>query len=81
MSILHLITPECPTEPEFIRGTFAIYRYLTRITVRDIKPEWIRHHVSRYNIRKNDTELTGTMHYDIFPRITRLQSVLLYSIY
>ena len=33
------------------------------------------------NLRKNDIGLTGTMHYDIFPRITRLQTVLLHSIH
>ena len=31
------------------------------------------------HIRKNDTGLTGTMHYDIFRSITRLQTVLLHS--
>ena len=36
------------------------------MTVSDIKSEWIRHHSTRNNIRKNDTGLTGTMHYDIF---------------
>ena len=61
-------------------GTVAFYRDLTRITVSDIKYEWIWHHVSRNNIRKNDTGLTGTVHYDIFPRITRLKPVLLHSI-
>ena len=40
--------------------------------VSDIKSEWIWHHVSLNNIRKNDTVLTGTMYYDIFRRITRL---------
>ena len=36
----------------------------------DIKSEWIRHHSTRNNIRKNDTGLTGAMHYDIFRSIT-----------
>ena len=62
-------------------GTVAFYRDLTRMTVSDIKPEWISHHVSLNNIRKNDTGLAGTMHYDIFRRITRLQTVLLHSIH
>ena len=44
-------------------GTVAFYRDLTRITVSDIKSEWIRHHSTRNNIRKNHTRLTGTMHY------------------
>ena len=35
----------------------------------------------RNNIRKHDTGLTGTMHYDIFRSITRLQTVLLHSIH
>ena len=60
--------------------TAAFYRDQTGITVRDIKSEWICHHSTRNNIRKNDTGLTGTMHYDIFPRITRFQTVLLHSI-
>ena len=54
----------------FIRPTVAFYRDLTRITVSDIKSEWIRHHPTRNNIRKNDTGLTGTMHYDVFRRQT-----------
>ena len=62
-------------------GTVALYRDLTRITVSDIKSEWIGLHSTRNNIRKNDTGLTGTIHYDIFPRITRLQTVLLHSIH
>ena len=62
------------------KGTVAFYRDLTRITVSDIKSEWIWHHTTRNNIRKNDTGLTGTLHYYIFPRITRLQTVLLHSI-
>ena len=32
------------------------------------------HHSTRNNIRKNDTGLTGTMHYDIFRSINGLQS-------
>ena len=43
------------------QGTVAFYRDLTRITVRDIKSEWISHHYSGNNNRKNDTGLTGTM--------------------
>ena len=62
-------------------GTVAFYRDLTRITVSDIKYEWILHHASHNNIRKNDTGITGTMHYDIFQRITRIQTVLLHSIH
>ena len=58
-------------------GTVAFYRDLTRITVSDIKSEWNLHHSTRNNIRKNDTGLTGTMRYDIFRSITRLQTVLL----
>ena len=61
------------------KGTVAVYRDITRITVSDIKSEWIWHHPTRNNIRKNDTGLTGTMRYDIFRRITRLQTVLLHS--
>ena len=63
------------------KGTVAIYRDLTLITVSDIKPEWIWHHSTRNNIRKTDTGLTGTMHYDIFRRMTHLQTVLLHSIH
>ena len=62
------------------QGTVAFYRDLTRITVSDIKSKWISHHSNRINIRKNDTRLTGTMHYDIFRSITLLQTVLLHSI-
>ena len=61
------------------KGTISFYRDLTRITVSDIKSEWIWHHSTRNNIRKNDTGLTGTVHYDIFRSITRLQTVLLHS--
>ena len=50
------------------------------MTVSDIKSEWICHDSAGNNIRKNDTGLTGTMHCDIFRRITRLQTVLLHSI-
>ena len=63
------------------QGAVAFYRDLTRITVSDIKSEWIWDHSSRNNIRKNDTGLTGTMHYDTFRSITRLQTVLLHSIH
>ena len=63
------------------QGTAAFYRDLTRLTVSDVISEWILHHVSRNNIRKNDTVLTGTMYYDILSRITRLQTVLLHSIH
>ena len=63
------------------QGTVAFYRDLTRITVSDIKSEWICHHSTRNNIRKNVTWLTGTMHYDIFRSITRLQTVLLHWIH
>ena len=63
------------------KGTVAFYRDLTRITVSDIKSEWIRHHSTRNNIRKNDTVLTGTMHYVISRSVTRLQTVLLHSIH
>ena len=59
--------------------TVAFYRDLARITVSDIKSEWIWYHATRNNIRKNDTGLTGTMHYDIFSHITRLQTVLQHS--
>ena len=62
-------------------GTVAFYRDLTRITVSDIKSEWIWHLSTRNNISKNDTGLTGTMHYDILRSITRLQTVLLHSIH
>ena len=62
-------------------GTVAFYRDLTRITISDIKSDWIWHHSTRNNIRKNDTGLTGTKHYDIFRSITRLQTVLLHSIH
>ena len=62
------------------KGTVSFYRDLTRITVSDIKSDWICHHSTRNIIRKNDTGLTGTMHYDIFRSITRLQTVLLHSI-
>ena len=54
----------------------AFYRDLTGITVSDMISQWISHHVSRNNIWKNDA---GTMHYDIFLRINRLQTVLLHS--
>ena len=63
------------------QGTVAFYRDQTRMTVSDIKSEWIWHHVSLNNVRKDDTGLTGTMHYDMFRRITRLQTVLLHSIH
>ena len=63
------------------QGAVLFHRDLKRKTVSDIKSEWFWHHTSRKNIRKNDTGLTGTMHYDIFPRITRLQTVLLHSIH
>ena len=62
-------------------GTFAFYRVLKRITVSNIKSEWIWLHSTRNNIRKNDTGLRGTLHYDIFRSITRLQTVLLHSIH
>ena len=61
--------------------TVAFYRDITRITGSDIKSEWIRHHSTRNNIRKNDIGLAGTMPYDIFRIITRLQTVLLHSIH
>ena len=61
------------------QGTVAFYRDLTRITVSDIKSEWTWHHSTRNDIKKNDTGITGTMHYDIFRSITRLQTVLLHS--
>ena len=51
------------------------------MTVSNIKSERIWHDSSGNNIRKNDTGQTGTMHYDIFRRITRLQTVLLHSIH
>ena len=51
-------------------GTVAFYCDLPRKTVSDIKSEWIWHHSTLNNIRKNDTGLTGTMHYDIFRSIT-----------
>ena len=62
-------------------GTVAFYSDLTRITVSDIKSEWIWHDSTRNNIRKNETGPTGTMHYYIFRSITRLQAVLLHSIH
>ena len=62
-------------------GTVAFYRDLTRITVSDIKSEWIWHHSTRNNIRENDRGLTGTMHYNIFRSITMLHTVLLHSIH
>ena len=62
-------------------GAVVFYRDLTRKTVSDIKSEWFWHLSSRNNIRKNDTGITGTMHYDIFPRTTLLQTVLLHSIH
>ena len=55
------------------QGTVAFHRDLSRITVSDNKSEWFLHHSTRNNIRKNDTGLTGTIHYGIFPRITRLK--------
>ena len=62
-------------------GTVAFYRDPTRITVSDVKSERIWHHSTRNNNRKNDTVLTGTMHYDMFRNITRLETVLLHSIH
>ena len=62
-------------------GTVAFYRDLTRMTVSDIKSEWIWNDSSGNNIRKNDTGLTVTMHYDIFRFTTLLQTVLLHSIH
>ena len=69
----------CMTHRVGIYEGTVFYRDLTRITVSGNKSEWICRHVSSNNIRKNDTRLTGTMHYDIFQRITRLQTVLLHS--
>ena len=63
------------------QGKVAFYHDLTRITVSDIKSERISQHSTRNNIRNNDTGLTGTMHYDTFRSITRLQTVLLQSIH
>ena len=63
------------------QGAVAFYGDLTRITVSDIISEWIWHHSTRNNIRKNETGLTGTMHYDISRSNTRLQTVLLHSIH
>ena len=63
------------------QGIVAFCRDLARITVSDIKSEWICNHSSHNNIRKNDTALAGTMHYDIFRNITRLQTVPLHSIH
>ena len=62
-------------------GRVAFYRDITRKTFSEIKSEWFWHDSSGYNIRKNNTGLTRTMHYDIFRRIKRLQTVLLYSIH
>ena len=62
-------------------GTVALCSHLTRITVSDIKSEYILNHVSRNNIRKNQTRLTGAMDYDIVPRITQLHTFLLHSIH
>ena len=62
-------------------GTVAIYRDLTRITVSDSKTESISHHDFRNNIRNNYSRRTGTMNYDIFPRITRLHTFLQQSIH
>ena len=50
------------------------------MSVSDFKSEWIWHDSSGNIIGENDTGLTGTMHYDIFRRITRLQTDLLHSI-
>ena len=61
--------------------TVAIYRNLTSITVTDIKSECISHHVSRNNIRNNETRLLGTMIYEAFPRKTLLRTVLLHLIH
>ena len=61
--------------------TDAFDQDLTRRTVSDIKSEWIWHHSTRNNIRKNDTGLTGTMHYDMLRSITRLNTALLHSIH
>ena len=66
---------------EIYWGTDALYRDLTRITVSDIKYACPTHCVFRNNIRKNETGLTGTMHFDLFPRITRLHTVLLQSMH
>ena len=63
------------------QGTVAFYHDLTRITVSDIKSVWILHHSTRNSIRKKDTGLTCTTHYDIIRCITRLQTVLLHSIH
>ena len=62
-------------------GTVAFYRDLTRMTVSDIKSEWIWHDSSDNNTKKNDTAQTATMHYGIFRRFTRLQTVRLHSIH
>ena len=62
------------------QGTVALYRDLKRITISDIKPECISQHGSRNNIRKDDTGQIRTMHYDTFPLITLLHTVLLHSI-
>ena len=48
-------------------GKVALYRDLASITVSDIKSECITNHVSRNNIRINDTGITGTTNFDVFP--------------
>ena len=63
------------------QGAVVLYRNLTRITINDLKSEWMCHQVSRNDIRRKDTGLTGAMHYDIFRLNTQFQTVLLHSIH
>ena len=53
------------------KGTVAFYRDLTRITVSDIKPEWILHHSTRNNIRKKNR----TNRYDALRYISKNYTV------
>ena len=61
-------------------GGIVLYRGRTRITVGDSETEFISQHVCRNYIRNNETRLSRMMNKDIFPRTTRLYTVLQHSL-
>ena len=61
-------------------GTVALYRDLTRLSVSDSKTECFSHHVLRNNIKNNVSRPSVMTNYDIFPSITRINTVLQHSL-
>ena len=80
VTVLNLITPQWAFESEFIREQSHFIAIVHEWPLVTTNLNVVDMTLPAIILEKNDTGLTGTLHYDIFRSITRFQTVLLHSI-